>query len=52
MANSEEPRQPSERTVHLEFAVEEWYQVGRGIVLLRCEDVDAAAKYIGKSKDR
>jgi hypothetical protein len=52
MANSEEPRQPSERTVHLEIAVEEWYQVGRGIVLLRFEDVEAAAKYIGISKDR
>jgi hypothetical protein len=52
MANSEEPRQTSERTVHLEFAVEEWYQAGRGIVLLRYENVDAAAKYIGISKDR
>jgi hypothetical protein len=52
MANSEEPRQTSERTVHLEFAVEEWYQVGRGIVLLRCEYVDAAAKYIGISRHR
>lgn len=51
MANSEEPRQTFERTVHLEFAVE-WYQVGRGIVLLRFEDVEAAAKYIGISKDR
>lgn len=39
MANSEEPRQTSERNVHLELAVEEWYQAGRGIVLLRYEDV-------------